>query len=163
MRTKENFYTLIAELEVDISELSRLKNLNQRGKERVLENPLDELNLGALAFTLHHIYSLLENYFLRVSKFFENGLPSEAWHKTLVERMTLNIPGLRPPLLLDTQLKNDALELQKFSIKILSLYAEELEISKLLKVQSQAEFVLQKFPKAHEEFVVKIRKIADYP
>ncbi len=59
----------------------------------------DDLDWAALGYTLHVLYTSMENYFLRISKFFENDLPRDARHKELLERMELEIPGIRPALL----------------------------------------------------------------
>ena len=44
-------------------------------------------------------YTALETLFLRVSQFFENRLASDRWHSDLLEKMTLEIPGIRQPLI----------------------------------------------------------------
>jgi hypothetical protein len=40
-------------------------------------------------------YTCLETLFLRISKFFENSLERDSWHKDLLEKMTLQIPNMR--------------------------------------------------------------------
>ena len=44
-------------------------------------------------------YTALETLFLRVSQFFENRLASDRWHSDLLEKMTLEVPGIRQPLI----------------------------------------------------------------
>ena len=87
MRTNAAFYSLIAELKADVVELRRLQELNLRAWSRIEQGATDVLDWGALGFTLHSLYGVLENYFLRISKFFENNLPPHRWHKVLVEKM----------------------------------------------------------------------------
>jgi hypothetical protein len=43
-------------------------------------------------------YTCLETLFFRVSQFFENNLRKERWHADLLERMTLQIEGVREPV-----------------------------------------------------------------
>jgi hypothetical protein len=45
------------------------------------------------------MYGVIENYCLRVAKFFENGLGRDSWHKELLRRMTMEIETVRPALL----------------------------------------------------------------
>jgi hypothetical protein len=97
-RTSNDFRLLISELEADLEMLQELKRLNRRAMERVERDERDELDWAALGYTIHNIYNLLENYFLRISKFFENALDPTTWHKDLIERMTLSIEGVRPAL-----------------------------------------------------------------
>ncbi len=86
MRTREGLLTLVAELDGNVTELDRLGVLNQRVWDRFAAGANDALDLAALAFTIHSIYGILENSFLRISKLFENNLPPDGWHKALVER-----------------------------------------------------------------------------
>lgn len=51
-----------------------------------------------VAEVLDDTYTALETLFLRVSQFFENRLASDRWHSDLLEKMTLEIPGIRQPL-----------------------------------------------------------------
>jgi len=44
---------------------------------------------------LENFYTYLETIFLRISQFFENNLPHEAWHAALLDRMTLRVSGVR--------------------------------------------------------------------
>ena len=46
-------------------------------------------------------YTCLETLFLRVSQFFENNLRKEKWHADLLERMTLQVEGVREPVISD--------------------------------------------------------------
>lgn len=47
------------------------------------------------------------------------------WHRALVDKMALDIPGLRPPLLADRQTVQDALTLLKFRHRIRNLNERE--------------------------------------
>ena len=81
MKTYEGILTLIEELKGDMDELERLHDLNKRAWVRIENGADDVLDFGALAYTIHTIYGVIENYFLRISKFFENSLPQDSWHK----------------------------------------------------------------------------------
>lgn len=75
MRTRESLLALLAELDGDVVELERLAVQNRRAWERIRRGADDPLDGGALGFTIHSLYGVLETYFLRVSKYVENSLP----------------------------------------------------------------------------------------
>jgi hypothetical protein len=160
MRTYESLLALIAELDGDAIEMSRVHSQNLRAWERLEANGNDALDWGALAFTLHTLYGIAENYFLRVSRYFENSLPSDRWHKALVEKMALDIPLVRPPLLTATRDKLDALELLKFRHRIRNLYGEDLDPVKTAQIQAIAGHFFGSFPETHAEFRGKLLAMA---
>jgi hypothetical protein len=161
VRTYESFLVLCAELDGDVTELERVAPHNRRAWERIGAGATDPVDWGALGFTIHTIYGVLENYFLRVSKFFENGLPSEGWHKALVEKMGLDIPGLRPALLPSLESRKQVLELLKFRHRIRNLYGEDLDPGKTALIQRTTLDLLSRFPAIHKEFRGKLMAIAE--
>jgi len=54
-----------------------------------------------VAQILENFYTCLETLFLRISQFFENSLSQGRWHADLLEKMTLNIPGVRIAVISD--------------------------------------------------------------
>jgi hypothetical protein len=93
MRSSTDFLRLKAELGKDRELLHVLLAKNLRATERASMMAGDEFAWAAVGYTIHNIYCLFENYFLRVSKFFENSLDQANWHAQLAPRMTLEIPG----------------------------------------------------------------------
>lgn len=66
-----------------------------------------------LAGLMENYYTCAETIFVRVSQFFENHLTPKRWHRDLLERMNLEIEGIRPKLLSDNVFR-DLLELMRF-------------------------------------------------
>lgn len=72
-----------------------------------IEVALEELGPDAdfsrcagVAYALHNLYSGLENSFDQISRSFENHVVDrEQWHRELMLKMFLEIPGLRPAVL----------------------------------------------------------------
>lgn len=56
-------------------------------------------DLVLLADIITDYYTCLETGFVRISKYFENNLDQDRWHKHLLEKMTLEIPGIRNAVL----------------------------------------------------------------
>ena len=50
---------------------------------------------------LENGYTAMETLFLRISQAFENNLDSKRWHADLLEKMTLEIAGIRPRVISD--------------------------------------------------------------
>ena len=58
-------------------------------------------------------YTCLETFFFRVSQEFENKLSKDHWHKELLQKMALNIPGIRDQVISETT-KNQLSEILLF-------------------------------------------------
>jgi hypothetical protein len=52
-----------------------------------------------LAEVYVNYYTAAETIFLRVSQFFENNLEKSSWHRSLLNKMRLEVPGVRKALL----------------------------------------------------------------
>ncbi len=60
-------------------------------------NPDSFTELAGAAYLLHNIYNALENSFEQISRSFENHVKDASkWHKELLGKMFLEIPGIRP-------------------------------------------------------------------
>jgi hypothetical protein len=160
MPQKKDYEALIAELSKDREILDALQEENLRAWRRIQEGANDSLDIAALAYTLHNIYCLLENYFLRVAKFFENALDPDTWHRDLVRRMALEIRGVRPALL-DDSLAARIDELRAFRQVFRNVYQTSLDPERVRALQGRLRDLTEGFAAAHERFLKLIRKIAD--
>lgn len=66
-----------------------------------------------LAEFMTDYYTCLETLFLRISQYFENNLSAERWHRDLLEKMTLNIVGVRQAVIREDT-HSILIELMKF-------------------------------------------------
>ena len=159
-RKKSDLLRLVAELESDVSLLSTLSQTNQKAWQRIERGNAEELDWAALGYTIHNIYNLLENYFLRISKFFENALDPLSWHKELIEHMALDIEGVRPHLL-NRELAVRIDELRSFRHVFRNIYQSELDPKRVNLVQERLEPTLSAFRAAHQAFLKKIKLVVD--
>jgi hypothetical protein len=160
MRKKKNdLLRLIAELESDMSLLETLAQKNRRAWKRIQQGNAEELDWAALGYTIHNIYNLLENYFLRISKFFENSLDPLSWHRDLIEHMRLDIEGVRPALM-SRGLAGRIDELRSFRHVFRNIYESELDPQRVALVQQRLGDTLAEFAKAHLEFNRKLKAIS---
>lgn len=161
MRTRESLLVLIRELDGDMTEIKRLLVRNRTAWERIEAGADDPVDWGALGFTIQTLYGVLENYFLRISKYFENNLPPDRWHQALVEKMTIDVPDLRPALIPSRDRYNQARELLRFRHRLRNLYGEDLDPHKTRDIQRTLDGFFSEFPSLHADFTTKLRSIAD--
>ncbi len=67
-----------------------IQNVNPETKEKTIY----------LAYNLHNLYNALEDIFVEISKTFENKIEDATFfHKEILKRMSIEIPGIRPKVL----------------------------------------------------------------
>ncbi len=100
MTAYDNIQDLILELDVELAHFQQLAVDVAESMARF--GDLTEVSLHdmrALAMLLTEIYMGAENVMLRVAKGLAEPIPSgRAWHKTLLNQLSIESPGLRPPL-----------------------------------------------------------------
>ena len=98
----EKIPTLIGEIDKCLELLSKLRTYYTQAKKDLRRLPADKkYDLVILADLIADYYTCLETVFVRISKVFENNLEKDKWHTHLLEKMTLEIPGIRKRLLRD--------------------------------------------------------------
>lgn len=160
MNDRMHIETFLAELDADIAGLDELVEANAKAAGRIRSGAGDDLDWAALGYTIHNIYNALESYFLRVSKFFENDLPAATWHRELVDRMTLEIDGVRPRLL-DRALAREIHELRAFRHVFRNIYGSRLDPESMRILQARVPASIASFRAAHAEFTGVLRDLAD--
>jgi len=159
MASKREILRLCAELDSDMELLESLAEQNNRALKRIEQGADDELDHAALGYTLHNLYSLIENYALRIAKTFENSVDDESWHRTLIHRMTLEIPEVRPRVW-SRELFYDIDELRRFRHAFRHIYDSRLEPDKLMVAQSRVARVLAGIRTSHATFRSKLDMLA---
>ncbi len=88
---------LFAEIDDQQNEIARIiGKIDDRSKGFA-----DDIRMAeSLAYQFHNLYSAIEDLFKIVARFFENTIESASgYHIELLNRMTLNIEGVRPALI----------------------------------------------------------------
>lgn len=143
---------LIAELEGDLEALPELLEINNRSMQRIDTGAIEELDYAALGYTLHNLYNLMENSFLRITRHFENDIGGEGLHKELLHRMTLSIEGIRPRVI-DRQTAEQIDELRAFRHVFRNMYQKNLDPEKLLLLQTRLPDMVSSWKTAIAGFV----------
>ncbi|NBB90030.1 MAG: hypothetical protein GVY23_02360 [Spirochaetes bacterium] len=149
---------LIAELEGDLQALSDLLESNNKSMKRIGAGATEELDYAALGYTLHNLYNLMENSFLRITKHFENDIGSEGWHKELLHRMTLSIEGIRPPVI-DRPTAEQIDELRAFRHVFRNMYRKNLDPEKLLLLQKRLPDMVSSWKTAIANFIDLLKSL----
>ncbi|MEZ4527636.1 MAG: hypothetical protein R2941_17085 [Desulfobacterales bacterium] len=144
MNPETKIQTLRAEISKSLSVLSRMENYLVVFQKRKLSSTpgLDEAMIVTQA--LANYYTCAETLFLRISKFFENSLDKDQWHRSLLEKMTLEIENVRPKVICEPVYQG-LLELLKF--RHFSRYYFELDYD-----WDKLRFLLKKFNDIHVQF-----------
>ena len=158
-KDRVNFLRLISELDNDIEILNELVNKYHMMNNKIKSIVPDEFDWASLGYTIHNIYNLLENYFLRISKFFGNELDKSSWYRALVDRMTIEIKDIRPRLF-KRDLAYKINELRAFRHIFRYIYQSELDVKKLQDLNAQVPDIIKEFKQCHKVFVKDLYKIA---
>ena len=158
-KTKISFLSLIAELDNDIEILDELAGKYDKVNHKIRRISPDEFDWASLGYAIHNIYNVLENYFLRISKFFENDLEAASRHKDLVDRMTIEIEDIRPALF-DRKFACKINELRAFRHIFRYIYQSELDIKKLRELNKKVPGIIEEFKQSHTLVIENLRGIA---
>ena len=161
MQSKHEIVSLVSELEQDMELLPELVGQNARAIARIEAGAIDTLDYAALGYTIHNIYSLIENYALRIAKAFENQIGDSTWHRELVSRMTLDIPTLRPAVW-SRQLGRHIDELRRFRHAFRHVYDSSLDPDRLMLAQKHVEPAILGMQQAHTEFIEKLSNLIEH-
>ena len=165
MRDRFAYATLEQDLDVAVDHVRGQYEINRSMSERLdargdTQRQTFDPDVVALAYTIHNLYNAIENYFLRIAKFFENNLEPGTWHRDLVNRMATEIEDLRPALL-EREALPDFHELRAFRHVFRSLYDTSLDAEKVALANKRVEPAFKSFVAAHERFVEKLAAIRD--
>jgi hypothetical protein len=117
MTATDPIRVLISEIDRGLAVLSRIEGFYQDYIEPL--HPLQSRQTDqviVLADILVSYYTCLETLCPRISQFFENSLADEKWHRDLLRKMSLEIPGIRERVLSDAtaQLLEEIMKFRHF-------------------------------------------------
>ena len=95
---RERIAILKSEITNDQKKMSRLFSKFEDSYNEFLRSN-EYSRLVESAFHVSQLYSGMENIFKNIAKTFENNIEQDYWHKSLLERMCLDIQDIRPALI----------------------------------------------------------------
>lgn len=155
MRSVETLRILKAELTADAEDLTRAYDKYELMQQKLAQIVPDEFDYVALAYTIVNLYNVIESYFLRISKTFENNLDPTSWHKHLLQRMSLEIEGLRPAFMT----AQDYLffdKLRAFRHIFRHIYQRELDTAQLIEFDQSIPAGITRFYELHRLYLGKL-------
>lgn len=112
----------------------------------------------AAAYQLTRSYNVLEQVATRVAQAFENHIEDrQGWHTELIRRLSLDIPGIRPPLF-PPEMVSELRELRGFRHIFVHSYDLSIDKEKVGVLISRAREVATKMPSVCEDFISRVRE-----
>lgn len=155
-----NIQLLKADIGDEMDRISHVVSEFDRVKEKI-DLPSDQVpnyDRGAVGYLLHGFYNGCENIFRSIARFFENDLGPTSWHKDLLKRMKLEIPGYRPRVI-DNELYTLLDDFRAFRHKFRHTYAFELDWEKERIVAGKLPSASEKLKKQINDFLEQINEI----
>jgi len=115
---------------------------------------------GAIGYILHNFYNGCENIFKSIAKYFENDLGPQSWHKNLLKRMRIEVPGFRPRVI-NEELYLLLDDFRSFRHKFRHTYAFELDWEREQLVARKLSNTAEMFEHQINNFLKHLEQIAD--
>lgn len=153
-------------LEADIrDELENLKQLSMEYSsiEKLMKLTDEEVTFfdkAATGYFLHNFYNGCENIFGMIDRFFENDLGPQSWHRDLLKRMKLEIPGYRPQLI-DEESFRMLNEFRAFRHVFRHCYSFQLDWEREKTVAAKYQVAWKAFEEHVESFLGLLQEIED--
>ncbi|MBC8179686.1 hypothetical protein H8E88_01060 [candidate division KSB1 bacterium] len=144
-----------------VSEINKeLESINKLADElkKEMENKNEGDNRRVLGSILHDFYNCCERIFRRITNDINGGLiQSEAWHKELLYRMTIEIKGIRPQVISE-DLAAELDDYLSFRHVFRNIYGFELRGERLDRLVDKFYSVSNNFSKEIAEFLKTLEK-----
>jgi len=150
----------VLKAEIDF-QVQTIKNVITKIHERQRDYMHDLRLAESLAYQLHNLYCAFEDLFKIVAQFFENSVEDTSrYHLELLKRMTLDIAGIRPPLI--SQELGDALdEFRAFRHVFRHAYSYEIDVEKIGLLLKKFVYIQGKYQEDIDHFMTLLTAVAD--
>jgi hypothetical protein len=157
---KERFARLAASLRDELARIERVVAEAAAAQARFVQGEPTRLELRGIGDVLHDFYTGVERIFEKIAPELNGGVPAgPAWHRELLQNMTLEIPGVRPRVVTaETARLLD--EFLRFRHLFRSVYGFELEWTRLRPLLARAPSAWQALRGDLERFVAFLEEAA---
>jgi len=119
-------------------------------------------DLRAIGSILHDFYCGIERIFERIAKELNGGIPEgDDWHRQLIRDMTLDIKGVRPPVISE-ELEKMLIEYLRFRHVFRNIYGFSLEWRFMEGLVERLPVTLNTLKKDIEGFSVFLENVSRY-
>ena len=122
------YQVLAARIRDELEDLDRSVQRAERAWQAAQRAGADQdMFVDSAALNLHGFYAGVERLFEAAALQLDGSMPKgEAWHRDLLDQMTLDLPGFRPPVISPVMMQ--ALdEYRRFRHVVRNVYAESLD------------------------------------
>ena len=129
------YQLLVQRIQDDLEELERSVRRAERAWQAAGRVQSDQdMYIDSAALNLHSFYVGLERLFELTAHQLDGSLPKgEAWHRDLLRQMTIDLTGIRPPMI-SVETANRLDEYRRFRHVVRNVYAEYLEPERIGKL-----------------------------
>ncbi len=119
---------LARRIQVELPELDRSVDRVGRAWQAALRAQSDQdMFVDSAALNLHGFYAGVERLLETIALQLDGSLPKgDAWHRDLLDQMTLDLPGIRPPVM-SADIAHALDEYRRFRHVVRNVYAEHLD------------------------------------
>jgi hypothetical protein len=148
-------------LHADITfQMQMIDDVIAKVQTRKIDYDQDPRFAESLAYQLHNLYCAFEDLFRIVAKFFENNIEDESrFHIQLLQRMTLDIEGVRPALI-SRHLFTALNELRAFRHAFRHAYSHDIDVDKLHLVLKRYEAIEVNYKQDVQRFLQLLQEDA---
>jgi len=132
------YLVLAGRIRKELDELERLVSRAERALEITRKRPEEsDYLIDSIALNLHGVYSGLERLFQQIAAIVDDSVPSgKEWHRELLEQMSINVIGVRPPVISEntSQILDEFL---RFRHVVRNVYTLSLDGERIIKLVQQ--------------------------
>ena len=132
------YLVLAGRIRKELDELERLVSRAERALEITRKRPEEsDYLIDSIALNLHGVYSGLERLFQQIAAIVDDSVPSgKEWHRELLEQMSINVIGVRPPVISEntSQILDEFL---RFRYVVRNVYNLSLDGERIIKLVQQ--------------------------
>lgn len=149
---------LVGRIKLELTQIQVMVAQTKRMLEKV-DDTGDLDYLGTVALNLQSFYTAVERIFIAIAKDVDTTVPKEEnWHASLLEQMTVAIPGTRKAVLA-TEIYQGLDEFRRFRHVVRSNYAHQLDPNKVQEIARKLEGIGQDLIKDCQQFCTQIKSL----
>ena len=154
---RENVELLIADVMDDLKSIDRMKaEYDTFVADVEWENP-SVYEMATIGYYLHNFYNACESIFRSVAGAFENQIDGVAWPSSILKRMKLDIPSVRPRVISD-ELYSLLDDFRAFRHVFRNAYSFELDWAKERLVADKLDTAVSRVREELAAFVEALRR-----
>ena len=159
MPSPDDLRVLRREIDADLAAVGQLTKELTEARADLPPEPAQK-DVAYLAYLLHSIYTGWESAMRRIAVVFENRLDPARWHAQLLQRMILDLPGIRPPVI-DPGLHLHLEKLRSFRHFFRHSYGVPLRWAEIKLVLEASDAVTPAMETCFSRFLSDVESIAD--